>query len=154
MFPQRQGDVKFTHRWGGIIATSTRFCVVPGVKHNCRLAWAVGYTEQVLSTSIRFNNQRGKFSMDVTASMEDMWDMDFNLILAGDMLTEMSKGLASRPRLSSLEVKFTDPYMEYIGGKSTLTITARPNEPVAISQIKLYKPSDVPALLRLEATAH
>jgi glycine/D-amino acid oxidase-like deaminating enzyme len=42
MFPQLEGEVKFTHRWGGIIATSTRFCVVPGVKHNGRLAWAVG----------------------------------------------------------------------------------------------------------------
>ncbi len=46
-----------------------------------------------------------------------------------------------------------DPYMEFIGGKSTLVVTARPNEPIAISQIDLYKPSDVPALLNLEATA-
>ena len=159
----------------------------------------LGYTEQVFSYTINFNNLRGKYSMDLTTSMEDMWDMDINLTLAGDMLTEMSKGRAYRPKLSSLEVEITDrslnqrvieycsrrglteqeilqaqldsfkfageengiefdayvldPYMEYIGGKSTLTITARPNEPVAISQIKLYKPSDVPALLKLEATA-
>ncbi len=46
-----------------------------------------------------------------------------------------------------------EPYMEYIGGKSTLVVTARPNKPIAISQIDLYKPSDVPALLNLEATA-
>ena len=46
-----------------------------------------------------------------------------------------------------------DPYLEFIGGKSTLIVTARPNEPVAMSQIDLYKPSDVPALLNLEATA-
>lgn len=44
MFPQLEGDVKFSNKWGGIIATSTRFCVVPGVMHNGRLAWAVGYT--------------------------------------------------------------------------------------------------------------
>ncbi len=159
----------------------------------------LGYTEQVLSSSISFNNQRGKYSLDMTVSMQDMWDMDMNVTLAGDMLAEMSKGRAYRPRLSSLEVEITDrsinkrvseycsrrglseqeilqaqldsfkfvgeengiefdayvldPYMEYIGGKSTLTITARPNEPVALSQIKLYKPSDVPALLKLEATA-
>ncbi len=159
----------------------------------------LGYTEQVISSSITFNNQRGKFSLDLTVSMEDMWDMDVSLTLAGDMLSEMSKGLASRPRLSSLEVEMTDrslnkrvteycsrrglsekeilqaqldsfkfageengiefdeyvlePYMDYIGGKSTLVVTARPNEPVAISQISLYKPSDVPALLNLEATA-
>jgi glycine/D-amino acid oxidase-like deaminating enzyme len=43
MFPTLD-DVKFSNKWGGIIATSTRFCVVPGVLHNGRLAWAVGYT--------------------------------------------------------------------------------------------------------------
>ncbi|MFT5483974.1 MAG: glycine/D-amino acid oxidase-like deaminating enzyme [Halieaceae bacterium] len=42
-FPQLKG-VKFSHRWGGIIATSTRFCMVPGVAYDGRVAWAVGYT--------------------------------------------------------------------------------------------------------------
>jgi len=42
-FPQLSG-LKFSHRWSGIIATSTRFCMVPGVTYNGRLAWAVGYT--------------------------------------------------------------------------------------------------------------
>ena len=42
-FPSLQG-IKFSHRWSGIIATSTRFCMVPGVTYNGRLAWAVGYT--------------------------------------------------------------------------------------------------------------
>jgi glycine/D-amino acid oxidase-like deaminating enzyme len=51
MFPQLEGEVKFTHRWGGIIASSTRFCVVPGVMHNGRLAWAVGYTGNGVSAS-------------------------------------------------------------------------------------------------------
>jgi len=37
-------DLKFSHRWSGIIATSTRFCMVPGVTLNGRVAWAVGYT--------------------------------------------------------------------------------------------------------------
>lgn len=45
------------------------------------------------------------------------------------------------------------PYKEYLGGKSTLTVTARPNEPLNLTQIALYKPSDVPALLNLEASA-
>lgn len=43
MFPQLD-DVKFTHKWGGIIATSTRFCMVPGVAYDGRMAWSVGYT--------------------------------------------------------------------------------------------------------------
>jgi len=42
-FPQLKG-IKFTHRWSGIIATSTRFCVVPGVAYGGRVAWAIGYT--------------------------------------------------------------------------------------------------------------
>ncbi len=46
-----------------------------------------------------------------------------------------------------------DPYMEFIVGKSTLVVTAKPNVPIAVSQIDLYKPSDVPALLNLKATA-
>jgi glycine/D-amino acid oxidase-like deaminating enzyme len=58
MFPQLEGEVKFSHRWGGIIATSTRFCVVPGVKHNGRLAWAVGYTGHGVSAS-RFGARIG-----------------------------------------------------------------------------------------------
>jgi hypothetical protein len=135
----------------------------------------------------------------MTMSMQDMWDIEGSLTLAGDMMSDLSMGRAYRPRLSSLEVAVTDrslnkrvidycsrrglsekeivqaqldsfkfvgkeygvefdeyvldPYMEYIGGKSTLVVTAKPNEPIAISQIDLYKPSDVPALLNLEATA-
>ena len=58
MFPQLAGEVKFSHRWGGIIATSTRFCVVPGVMHNGRLAWAVGYTGHGVSAS-RFGARIG-----------------------------------------------------------------------------------------------
>ncbi len=42
-FPQLKG-IKFSHRWSGIIATSSRFCMVPGVAFNGRVAWAVGYT--------------------------------------------------------------------------------------------------------------
>ena len=45
------------------------------------------------------------------------------------------------------------PYKEYLAGKPTLLVTARPNEPLNLTQIALYKPSDVPALLNLEATA-
>ena len=159
----------------------------------------LGYDAQVISSSITIHNQRDKFSFDMTMTMQDMWDIDASLTLAGDMMTDMMKGRAYRPKLSSLKVAMTDrslnkrvadycsrrglsekeilqaqldsfkfvgeengiefdeyvldPYMEFIGGKSTLVVTAKPNEPIAISQIDLYKPSDVPALLNLEATA-
>jgi len=45
-----------------------------------------------------------------------------------------------------------DPYREFLQGKSTLAVSARPNSPILFSQIDLYKPSDVPALLNLRAT--
>ena len=46
-----------------------------------------------------------------------------------------------------------EPYAEFLAGKSRIEITAKPNEPIALSQIDLYKASDVPALLNLEAKA-
>ena len=46
-----------------------------------------------------------------------------------------------------------EPYEQFLNGKSTLVVTASPSDPITISQIALYKPSDVPALLRLSAEA-
>ena len=42
-FPQL-ADVRFTHRWGGPIATTTRFTLTAGTAHRGRVAYAVGYT--------------------------------------------------------------------------------------------------------------
>jgi glycine/D-amino acid oxidase-like deaminating enzyme len=42
-FPQLEG-VRFTHRWGGPIATTSRFMFTAGTRYAGRLAWAVGYT--------------------------------------------------------------------------------------------------------------
>jgi glycine/D-amino acid oxidase-like deaminating enzyme len=57
MFPQLD-DVNFSNRWGGIIATSTRFCMVPGVAYDGRLAWSVGYTGHGVGAS-RFGARIG-----------------------------------------------------------------------------------------------
>lgn len=46
-----------------------------------------------------------------------------------------------------------DPYLEFLAGKSKLVVTAQPREPISLTQIELYKPSDVPALLNLSAAA-
>lgn len=56
-FPQLS-DVKFSHKWGGIIATSTRFCMVPGSAFGGRLAWTVGYTGHGVGAS-RFGGRVG-----------------------------------------------------------------------------------------------
>jgi glycine/D-amino acid oxidase-like deaminating enzyme len=42
-FPQLEG-VSFTHAWGGVIDTCSRFCAFFGTAHRGRLAYAAGYT--------------------------------------------------------------------------------------------------------------
>lgn len=42
-FPQLE-DVRFSHRWGGVIDTCSRFSAFYGQAHGGRLAYAVGYT--------------------------------------------------------------------------------------------------------------
>jgi hypothetical protein len=43
------------------------------------------------------------------------------------------------------------PYQKFLAGGSKFILTAEPNEPINLSQIDLYKPEDVPALLNLSA---
>jgi glycine/D-amino acid oxidase-like deaminating enzyme len=42
-FPQLEG-VRFTHSWGGVIDTCSRFCAFFGTAYSGRLAYALGYT--------------------------------------------------------------------------------------------------------------
>jgi glycine/D-amino acid oxidase-like deaminating enzyme len=42
-FPQLEG-LRFTHTWGGPIATTTRFCMDAGTAYQRRVSWATGYT--------------------------------------------------------------------------------------------------------------
>lgn len=43
VFPQLEG-LRFTHRWGGVIDTCTRFAVTFGTAFDGRVSYAVGYT--------------------------------------------------------------------------------------------------------------
>jgi glycine/D-amino acid oxidase-like deaminating enzyme len=43
-FPQLAGEVRFTHAWGGVIDTCSRFCAFYGTAYGGRLAYAAGYT--------------------------------------------------------------------------------------------------------------
>ena len=43
-FPQLAGQVRFTHAWGGVIDTCSRFCAFYGTGYGRRLAYAAGYT--------------------------------------------------------------------------------------------------------------
>jgi len=94
MFPQLD-DVKFANQWGGIIATSTRFCMVPGVAHDGRLAWAVGYTGHGVGAS-RFGARIGIELLGYEPS--DVLNMQF--------VTRKSLPWAPEP-LRWLGVKFT-----------------------------------------------
>lgn len=157
----------------------------------------LGYSEQVVSVSAHFRRGPANYSVSLRSTVEDMWDVDAELTLAGDMVTELSKGPRYRPRMSAMRIEYADqslndrvaaycsrlglsdeeiikaqldklkhfgkengiefdeyvidPYTEFLNGKSTLIVTAKPSEPVSLSQIGLYKPSDVPALLDLSA---
>jgi len=46
-----------------------------------------------------------------------------------------------------------EPYKDFVAGKTTFIATARPRSPLYLSKIDNYRPSDVPALLNLEAVA-
>lgn len=158
-----------------------------------------GFSDQVVSATAHFRRGQGQFAVEMTSNVEDMWAIDANLNLAGDMVSEMAKGPRFRPRMKDMRVVFEDqslnsrvekfcgqlglskeeikaaqleklrymgeeygiefdeyviePFVEFLGGKSTLVVTARPSEPISLTQIGLYKPSDVPALLDLSAEA-
>ena len=43
-FPQLAGELRFSHKWGGVIDTCSRFCAFFGTAHGGRLAYAAGYT--------------------------------------------------------------------------------------------------------------
>lgn len=72
-FPQLD-DVKFSNKWSGIIATSTRFCMVPGSAYHGRLAWSVGYTGSGVGPT-RFGARIGIEMLGYQPS--DILDMQF-----------------------------------------------------------------------------
>lgn len=53
-----------------------------------------------------------------------------------------------------LDDMILEPYSEFIAGKERFTLTAKPLRPVDLTQLALYKPSDVPNLLNLMAEVH
>lgn len=160
----------------------------------------LGYREQVVSAAVTFRQRdTGGYSIEAGTAIDDMWALDMNMEVAGDLKMDMSSGSSWRPKLNRLRVSLTDdslkervhrycrsrglsdeeivaaqldafvtrgessgivfddyvlgPYREFLAGKSTLVVTAEPNSPVDVSKIDLYKPSDVPALLNLNAEA-
>lgn len=160
----------------------------------------LGYDEFDMSMSMRFRDLGSRYSVEVEAENAGVISINGEMILAGDMVAELSKGPRYRPRLDRLRIEYIDhshnervrrycrrlglsdeeifaaqmetfkfigaelgiefdeyvlgPLEEFLRGGSSLVFTADPNDPVALSQISLYKPSDVPALLQLSAEVH
>jgi glycine/D-amino acid oxidase-like deaminating enzyme len=54
-YPQLR-DVAFTHKWGGIVDSSTRFCMTAGTAAGGRIAYAIGFTGLGV-TATRFGGQ-------------------------------------------------------------------------------------------------
>jgi hypothetical protein len=52
-----------------------------------------------------------------------------------------------------LDAMIVQPYTDFLLGKQRFTLIAQPPKPVDLTQISLYKPSDVPNLLNLTAEA-
>lgn len=158
---------------------------------------AMGYYEYDLSLNARFRQLGSRYAVEIESSAADMWAIDAELILVGDMILEFAKGPRYRPKMSELHVEYTDlslngrvadycrrlglsgeevvsaqldafsfkgreygiefdeyvidPYIDFLDGKQTFIVTAKPTDPVTLSQISLYNPKDVPALLQLSA---
>jgi hypothetical protein len=159
----------------------------------------LGYDEQLMSFAMYLRKSGTRELMNMTASVEDMWDVELDLTLAQGTQPALTRDAMARRKLSELKFVLTDrslnervseycerlglspeetlqarldalhfvgenngivfdeyiigPYKEYLAGKTTLVVTAQPSNPVDLTQIGLYKPSDVPALLNLSATA-
>ena len=52
-----------------------------------------------------------------------------------------------------LDALIIEPYTEFLLGKQRFTLIAQPPRPIDLTQLRLYKPSDVPNLLNLMAEA-
>jgi hypothetical protein len=161
---------------------------------------AMGYEEYDISMSAQIRKRDSDYAVDIVSNMDDMWKVDAELILVGDMMTELAKGNRYRPKMSQMRIEYTnlstiermgayckqrgltddqihtamvesfqflgedngaefdefilEPFVEFLSGGKTFVITANPRDPINLSQISLYSPKDVPALLRLKAEVH
>ena len=67
-----------------------------------------GFTDQVVSVTAHFRRGEGDFAVEMTSDVEDMWAIDAELNLAGDMVSEMAKGPRFRPRMKNMRVVYED----------------------------------------------
>lgn len=155
----------------------------------------LGYNNLVVGLRIAYRQDDHNLFVDVSADVEDMYEIDMTVKLADRLTPETLMRGNYRPRMAEGRLEYVDlslnqrtaelcarqglteseiqlaqldsfvasglengiefdeyvvePYKEFLAGKSTFVLTAKPSEPINLSQIDLYKPSDVPALLNL-----
>jgi len=68
----------------------------------------LGYREQVVSMSMMFRQKPNAYAIEIAADVENMWEVDAVLTLAGDMKAEMMKGTAYRPKLAHMQIEYHD----------------------------------------------
>ena len=72
---------------------------------------------------------------------------------AEDVLAAQLREMHALARENGMELDalITQPYTDFLLGKQRFTLIAQPLKPVDLTQLSLYKPSDVPNLLNLSA---
>jgi hypothetical protein len=158
----------------------------------------LGYHEIVLDSKVAFRTVEGRLVMEVGAAIEDMYEFDLEITLAGvtdpaglargarpllagarldyvdrslnerivkhcadqqvtreDVIAAQVREIqsAARERGVELDAMLIEPYTDFLLGKQRFTLTSAPPKPVDLTQVSLYKPSDVPNLLNLTAEA-
>jgi len=61
----------------------------------------LGYQEQVMDMLMSFHDEESRFTMKMDVSIEEMWDMDVKVTLAGNMMNELARGTMAKPRFSA-----------------------------------------------------
>jgi hypothetical protein len=158
----------------------------------------LGYHEIVLDSKVAFRTAEGRLVMEVGAAIEDMYEFDLEVTLAGvtdpaglargarpllagarldyvdrslnerivkhcadqqvtreDVIAAQVREIqaAARERGVELDALLIEPYTDFLLGKQRFTLISAPPKPVDLTQVSLYKPSDVPNLLNLTAEA-
>ncbi len=123
--------------------------------------YEIGMTIKLADRLTRETLLRGNYRPRIAEGRIEYLDLSLNQrsakfcarqgLSAQEILAAQVDAFAASGRENGVEFDdyVMEPYKEFLAGKSTFILTAKPSKPVSLSQIDLYKPSDVPALLNL-----
>jgi hypothetical protein len=134
----------------------------------------LGYDDLVMGLRIAYRQDDHNLFVDASTDVEDMYEFDMTVKLADRLTPESLRRGNYKPRMVEGRFEFLDRSLNertarlcarkgLSDGEIELAhidallasglLTAKPSEPINLSQINLYKPSDVPALLNLSGEA-